>query len=121
MKIRYLLTLVGLAISFAIPTFAQKKDTIDPKVEQQVRVLAAKYDEAINRRDAAAVAALYAQDGVWVTHDGAFHGRQAIEKGYAQLDFKSWQIGNYFTMVDRVIQVGNDVHSTGRWSCVHKS
>ena len=121
MKIRYLLTLVGLAISFAIPTFAQKKDTIDPKVEQQVRVLAAKYDEAINRRDADAVAALYAQDGVWVTHDGAFHGRQAIEKAYAQLDFKSWQIGNYFTTVDRVIQVGNDVHSTGRWSCVHKS
>jgi hypothetical protein len=41
------------------------------------------------------VAALYSQDGVWATHDGTFHGRQAIEKGYAQLDFKSWQIGNY--------------------------
>ena len=54
MKIRYLLTLVGLAISFAFPTFAQKKDTFDPKVEQQVRVFAAKFDDAINRHDAVA-------------------------------------------------------------------
>ena len=91
MKIRFLLALVGLAISFALPAFAQQKDRVDPKIDQQIRLLAAKYDEAINRRDADAVAALYAQDGVWVTHDGTFHGRQAIEKGYAQLDFKSWQ------------------------------
>jgi uncharacterized protein (TIGR02246 family) len=119
MKIRLAVSLVGLAFGFAELAFAQQ--TVDPKVDQQIRLLAAKYDEAINRRDASAVAALYAQDGVWVTHDGAFHGRQAIEKGYAQLDFKSWQIGNYFTTVDRMIQVGNEVHSTGRWSCVHKS
>jgi uncharacterized protein (TIGR02246 family) len=121
MKTRSLLTLAGLAISFGLPSFAQQKDAVDPKVQQQIRLLAAKYDEAINRRDAAAVAALYSQDGVWVTHDGTFHGRQAIEKGYAQLDFKSWQIGNYFTTVDRIIAVGNEVHSTGRWSCLHKS
>jgi uncharacterized protein (TIGR02246 family) len=121
MKIRLLLALVGSAIGFALPTFAQQKETVDPKTDQQIRVLAAKYDEAINRRDAAAVAALYSQDGVWVTHDGTFHGRQAIEKGYAQLDFKSWQIGNYFTTVDRAVAVGNEIHSTGRWSCVHKS
>jgi ketosteroid isomerase-like protein len=60
-------------------------------------------------------------DGVWVTHDGSFHGRQAIEKGYVQLDVKSWQIGSYITTVDRVIAVGNEVRSTGRWSCVHKN
>jgi len=29
MKIRLLLTLVGLAIIFALPTFAQQKDTVD--------------------------------------------------------------------------------------------
>jgi uncharacterized protein (TIGR02246 family) len=121
MKTRLAVALVGLAFGFAVPAFAQQKDTIDPKTDQQIRVLAAKYDEAINRRDAAAVATLYSQDGVWVTRDGTFHGRQAIEKGYAQLDFKSWQIGNYFTTVDRVIAVGSEVHSTGRWSCVHKS
>jgi uncharacterized protein (TIGR02246 family) len=121
MKIRYLLATVGLAISLALPVLAQQKDTVDPKIAEQIRSLASKYDEAINRQDATGVAALYSQDGVWVTHDGAFHGRQAIEKGYVQLDFKSWQIGNYFTTVDRVTAVGNDVRATGRWSCAHKS
>jgi hypothetical protein len=32
MKIRFLLTLLGLAISFALPGFAQQKDTADPRV-----------------------------------------------------------------------------------------
>jgi hypothetical protein len=46
MKIRLLLALAGLAIGFAVPTFAQQKDTPDPKIAQQIRVLATKYDEA---------------------------------------------------------------------------
>src|ERR1700722_16827583 len=121
MKIRLPVALAGLAISCALPTVAQQKDTADTRIAQQIRILAAKYDEAINKRDAAAVAALYAQDGVWVTHDGSFHGRQAIEKGYVQLDVKSWQIGSYITSVDRVVAVGNEVRSTGRWRCVHKN
>jgi uncharacterized protein (TIGR02246 family) len=121
MKIRLAVAVVVLAIGFSMPTFAQQKDTVDPKIEQQIRVLAAKYDGAINSHDPAAVAALYAQDGVRTTHDGTFHGRQAIEKSYALLDFTSWQIGNYVTTVGQVIAVGNEVRSTGRWSCVHKS
>jgi uncharacterized protein (TIGR02246 family) len=83
--------------------------------------LAAKYDDAINRKDAAAVAALYTQDRVWTTHDGTFRDRQAIEKGHGQFVFKSWQISNYITTVGRVIAGGNEVRSTGTWSCVHKS
>jgi hypothetical protein len=55
--------LVGSAINFGLPAFAEQKDTVDPQIAQQIRVLAAKYDEAINKHDAAAVAALYAQDG----------------------------------------------------------
>ena len=64
MKIRFLLALAGLAISLALPTFAQQK--IDPKTEQQIRVLASNFDAAFNRNDAAAVAALYTDDGVTV-------------------------------------------------------
>ena len=44
MKIPSAVALVGLAIDFAVPTFAQ--DTVDPKVAQQIRVLATKFDEA---------------------------------------------------------------------------
>jgi hypothetical protein len=48
MKTRFLIALAGLAISFALPTFAQVKDTVDPKTAQQIRALAMKYDEAFN-------------------------------------------------------------------------
>jgi hypothetical protein len=80
MKIRLLLALVGLAIGFASPTFSQQENTVDPKTAQEIRSLATKYDEAFNKQDPAAVAALYTEDAVYVAHHGTFHGRQAIEK-----------------------------------------
>jgi len=114
MKIRLLLALAAIAIGFTMPTFAQ--DTVDPKTAQQIRVLAAKYDEAYNRNDAAAVAALYSEDAVLGSPHGTFHGRQAIEKIYAKHDFQDYHSKNMFTNVDRVIAVGNDVRVIGRWS-----
>jgi uncharacterized protein (TIGR02246 family) len=112
---------VGLAITFTALVFAQQKDTLDPKIEQQIRALTSKYDNAINRHDAAAVAALYTQDGISGTsgmpHFGNFHGRQAIEKGYAQF-LQSYRMNNHITSVDRVSAVGNEIRSTGRWSAI---
>jgi ketosteroid isomerase-like protein len=80
MKILLPVALVGLAISFTVPTLAQQKDTVDPKIDQQIRALAMKYDEAYNRQDPAAVAALYTEDAVLQSPHGPFRGRQAIEK-----------------------------------------
>jgi isocitrate/isopropylmalate dehydrogenase len=59
MKIRFLLTLLGLAISFALPAFAQQKDTADPQIAEQLKELSKRTNEAFNNNDAAAVAALY--------------------------------------------------------------
>ena len=85
MKIRLVVALAGFAIGFAPPAFAQQKDTVTPQIEQQIRMLATKYDTAINSHDPVAIAALYAQDAVWVTyHDGKYRGRQAIEREYAK-------------------------------------
>ena len=39
MKIRFLLTLVGLAISFAVPIFAQQKDKVDPQLRETLIAL----------------------------------------------------------------------------------
>ena len=121
MNIRSIVALLGLTVSFTVPTFAQQKGTIDPKIEQQIRVLAANYDAAINKHDPAAVAALYARDAVRATalNDGTFYGRQAIEKAFARYDFDRWQVSNYFTKIYRLIPVGNEVHSTGTWSSVY--
>ena len=44
MKIRSLLALAGLAISFAVPTFAQQKDTVDPRIAQQRDLLADQHE-----------------------------------------------------------------------------
>ena len=95
MKIRSVMTLVGLAISFASPTFAQQKDTADPRVVQQRDLLGVPkaldefgelhqaLDEAYNKNDAAAVAAFFTEDALLVEPDGMFSGRQNIERRYA--------------------------------------
>lgn len=121
MKIRLEIALVGLAICLALPAFAQEKDKVDPKIEQQIRLLAANYDAAINKHDPVAVAALYAQDAVRATalNDGTFYGRPAIEKAYAKYDFGRWQVSNYFTRIYRLTPLGNEVRSTGTWSSVY--
>jgi hypothetical protein len=80
MKTHILLALVGLVIGFVLPTFAQ--DTVDPKTAQQIRALTAKFNEAFNKHDPAAVAALYTEDAVWQTYHGTYYGRQHIEKVY---------------------------------------
>jgi uncharacterized protein (TIGR02246 family) len=116
MKIRFLLALVGLAISFALPIFAQQTDTVDPKTAQQIRALASKFDEEFNRNDAAAVAALYTDDAVFTTPNGTLNGRQAIEGLYRRLYFNVYHSKNDVHVVDEIIVAGNEVRVTGTWS-----
>jgi hypothetical protein len=74
MNIR-LVTLVVLAISFALPTFAQEKDAVDPQTRQQLEAIIKSYDEAFNKHDAAAAAAFYTEDAVLESPLGVFSGR----------------------------------------------
>jgi hypothetical protein len=85
MKIHYLLALVGLAISFALPTFAQEKDTVDPQTRQQLEAIIEKYEEAFNKHDAAAVAAFYTEDAALDSPLGVFSGRLGVEKYYLEV------------------------------------
>ena len=114
MSMRLLLALAGFAIGFVSPTFAQ--DTIDPKVEQQIRALAAKYDEAFNKSNATALGALFSEDAVFSGLHGTFNGRQAIENFHSQQVFARWHVNNRVTTVDRVVSVSDEVSSSGRWS-----
>jgi ketosteroid isomerase-like protein len=96
LKPRLVVAVAVLAIGLTAPIFAQ--NAVDLKVEQQIRALAQKYDDAINRHDAVAVAALYARNGVWRSYDhGSFYGQKAIEKAYARWVFTTWQVRNYLT------------------------
>jgi Domain of unknown function (DUF4440) len=80
-KKRLVVPLVGLAISFALPTLAQQKDVADPQTTLKLLALTKAYDEATNNNDAAAIAALFTRDAVFVTPEGPITGRQAIRNG----------------------------------------
>jgi uncharacterized protein (TIGR02246 family) len=93
------------------------KDTADPQIAQQIRERGKKYDEAFNKNDAAAVAALFTDDALQVAPEGAFSGRQAIEKRYAEQAFQRRHCKNHVQKTNQVIAVGNEICSTGEWSC----
>jgi hypothetical protein len=48
MKARSVVTLLGLAISFVLPAFAQQKEAVDPQTLAQLDVYGMKYSEAYN-------------------------------------------------------------------------
>jgi uncharacterized protein (TIGR02246 family) len=120
MKIRCLLALAGLAISFALPAFAQQTNTPDPQLRQKLLDVIAKHADAMNKNDAAAAAACFTQDGVYVTDRGPINGREAIEKWYANL-FQNVQFSNHVITVDpdsphAIGTAGNQMWATGGWS-----
>ena len=53
MKTRLLGALVGLAISFALPTYAQQKDVADPQTTQKILALMKAVNETQNNNDPA--------------------------------------------------------------------
>jgi hypothetical protein len=87
MKIRLAITLVGLAIGFAVPAFAEEKESVDPEVRQQIEAELTKYDDAFNKHDSVAIADLFSLDAVevfgWESEGGAVFGQQAIQKRYS--------------------------------------
>jgi uncharacterized protein (TIGR02246 family) len=134
MKRRLVVTLMGLAISFALPSFAQQKGTADPQIAQQrdlsgdVKALAEfgdlglKLDEAYNKNDAAAVAALFTEDAVLVSPDWMFNGRKDIEEGYKEkfqrspiTDFNSRRERRHLNAID------NAAWSAGQWFSTSQS
>ena len=120
MKTRSLGALIGLAISFALPTYAQQKDVADPQTTQKILAIEKAYHEATNNNDPAAIAALFTRDGVYVTTEGPIIGRQAIQKWYTDL-FQWWHPKNHIETLDGNAPhltgtAGNELWATAEWS-----
>jgi ketosteroid isomerase-like protein len=117
----HLVTLVGLAIGFALPTFAQREGAqADPQTTQKILAIGKAYDEGENNNDAAAIAALFTEDAVFVTDRGPVNGRQAIEKWYIDL-YQGWHPKNHITKFDGnaphlIGTAGDELWATGEWS-----
>ena len=126
MKKGSLLAVAGLVICFAVPAFAQQKNTADSKIVQQrdllgvakaiddFGALSLKLDEAFNKNDASAIAALFTEDGILAASDGMFIGRQAIEKRYADI-FQRWPINTFSGQRYQLNAIDNAVWSVGEW------
>jgi uncharacterized protein (TIGR02246 family) len=117
MKTRILGALVGLAISFALPTYAQQKDLADPQTTQKILALMKAVNEAQNNHDAAAAAALFTRDAVFLTPEGPIIGRQAIQK-WCTNQRQAWHSTNYITKADGnayhlIGTAGNELWATG--------
>jgi uncharacterized protein (TIGR02246 family) len=117
MKKPLLVALVGLAIGFGLPIYAQEKDVADPQTTQKILAIVKAYDEAENNNDAAAIAALHTKDALLVTDKGPIYGRQAIEQWYTD-DFQEWHHNKKLSKVDpnSVHIMGDNVASSGAWS-----
>ena len=92
MKIRFLIALIGLAISFAVATLAQQTNTPDPRLREAFTTLLKKMDDGFVNSDAAALAAFYTDDAVHVTFNRPpIYGREAIQKHFEN-DFKNLKL-----------------------------
>jgi ketosteroid isomerase-like protein len=120
MKIRLVVALIGLTISFAVPAFAQQKDTVDTQIIEQLAALEQEYDEAFNNGDAVALAATFKEDAVLVNDTGPVYGREAIGKYYAEL-FKQVHFSDHICKSDQysphiIGTAGNEIWSNREWS-----
>ena len=102
----------------------KQKDTVDPRIVEQLNVLSQKFDEAFNNNDAAALAACFTKDAVLVTDTGQIYGREAIEKYQADA-FQEARHSNHIGKRDQysphiIGTAGNEEWETGEWSCTLK-
>ena len=100
----HLIALAGLTITFALPTFAQKQNAVDPEVRQQILNIAMKRLDAFNKQDASAYIAVFTQDAVLVSAtesgDVLCSGQDAIKKsvevelasGFRPWRSESWDV-----------------------------
>lgn len=126
MKTRFLLALTGLAISLTLPALAQQAEP-SPSTQaqpaeaapseqdrQQLDALATRYAEAANRHDAAAIAALFTEDGVFVSPEGIVSGRPAIEKLYRDT-FNAAAVSGTAIKTTELHVVGDLAWAVGQW------
>jgi ketosteroid isomerase-like protein len=128
MKIRAVVILVGLVISFAVPGFAQEKEEVNPfpfraiaaspQLVQQLETINLKFDEACNKHDVAAIGALYIAKAVQVTPVGTFSGREAIEKYFTDL-FERFNDSDRVTKMSHVYAFAGDLCAIGGYSLIY--
>jgi ketosteroid isomerase-like protein len=121
MKRYLLLILAGLAIGFALPTFAQQTNTPDPQLRDAFVALNKKFDEGFVNGDVAGLAAFYTEDAVIVPNDGPpIYGREAIVKRFTDM-VKHVKFSKHISKLEQYSPhimgtAGNEVWTTGEFT-----
>jgi uncharacterized protein (TIGR02246 family) len=120
MKKSGIVAILGLAITYALPSLAQQSDVADFQTTKSFFKSFGAYDRTFNNNDAAAIAAYYTRNAILVTPEGPIQGREAIQKWYADL-FERVHPKNGATRKESMIlhvigTAGNEVWTTGDFS-----
>jgi ketosteroid isomerase-like protein len=95
------------------------KETVDPQIIEQLELISRKFEKAFNNNDAAAVAELFKEDGVFVLDVGPFYGPEAIEKFFVD-QFKEWRVNNHLIKTapnsHHIIGTAENIAFNGEWS-----
>jgi len=118
---RSVIALVGLAISFALPTFAQEQSAVDPKTRQEIEAVLMQIGEAYSKHDAAAVAALYTHDAVRVYNPpgmggASLVGRKAMEKLFETEFSASWSSSPAVGKLVQMYAFEDSIATISEWS-----
>ena len=125
MKIGSVAALIGLAISFAFPIYAQDQNAVDPKTRQEIEAVEMQIVEAYNKHDAAAVAALYTHDAVRVYNPPGMggvvaslvSGRKAMEKRFeTEFTWASWSSSPAVGKLVQMYAFEDSIATISEWS-----
>ena len=120
------LVLTGFAAGLVGLAAGQQQETTQPETHQwrnllgdvrsldEFKTLQSDYTQAFDRNDAVAMAGFYADDGIAVTPDGWFFGRDAIEQWY-QYMFQRWQPSQSLWQCERLTGTDNEAWGIGHW------
>lgn len=114
--IRVVSVALALAAALALPAAAQQQPSPqDQQARQQLEQDAKAWQEAYNKKDAHALAEMYAPDAVLSAGNHTATGREAIERSL-ETEFQQGPLANLVITVERAQSLGPD-HSwaTGTW------
>gem|GEM_PF-671137 len=103
------------------PVPAPENGTVDPESRQELEAVDTKLDQAIDKNDAAAAAALFTEDAILMLplefapeRSGIFSGRPAIEKWFTQ-KFTDYHVTDSKGKLDQIHAVDNGMWAVGTW------
>jgi uncharacterized protein (TIGR02246 family) len=102
----------AIAIGLAIQVLAQQTNAAQD-ARQAAESFVDAFNSAVQKKDAAALAALYTEDAFIVTPEGTISGRAAIEKSSAE----NFKVLTESAKLERVVVIGNGMRvRSGSWA-----